>query len=267
MSIHAIASHNVSVALDGRWLLRDINVALRAACLTVFIGPNGSGKTTLLRVLAGLLAPSEGHVTLHGTSMRGLGRRALSQRIAFVPQDTHVNFAFTVRETVEMGRHPHLRRFERLCQQDHAIVEEAMRRADVLHLAHRAVTALSGGERQRVIIARSLATQAEVLLLDEPTANLDIAHALDVLDLCQQLAHEGKTIGLALHDINAAARYATHVILMSAGHIVQQGRLEEVLQEAQLNHVFDVCTARTHATNGQPVFVFSRKRHEGQQHA
>jgi iron complex transport system ATP-binding protein len=142
-----------------------------------------------------------------------------------------------------------------------------MRRADVLHLAHRAVTALSGGERQRVIIARSLATQAEVLLLDEPTANLDIAHALDVLDLCQQLAHEGKTIGLALHDINAAARYATHVILMSAGHIVQQGRLEEVLQEAQLNHVFDVCTARTHATNGQPVFVFSRKRHEGQQHA
>ena len=103
MSIHAIASHHVSVVLDGHWLLRDINVALRAACLTVFIGPNGSGKTTLLRVLAGLLAPSEGHVTLHDTNMRGLGRRALAQRIAFVPQDTHVSFAFTVRETVEMG--------------------------------------------------------------------------------------------------------------------------------------------------------------------
>src|SRR5512134_1877580 len=155
MSIHAIASHNVSVALDGHWLLRDINVALRVACLTVFIGPNGSGKTTLLRVLAGLLTPSEGHVTLHGTNMRGLGRRALSQRIAFVPQDTHMSFAFTVRETVEMGRHPHLRRFERLGQHDHDIVDEAMRRADVLHLTHRAVTALSGGERQRVIIARS----------------------------------------------------------------------------------------------------------------
>jgi iron complex transport system ATP-binding protein len=266
MSIHAIAAHNVSVALDGRWLLRNINVALRTACLTVFIGPNGSGKTTLLRVLAGLLAPSEGHVTLHGTNMRGFGRRTLAQRIAFVPQDTHVSFAFTVRETVEMGRHPHLRRFERLCQHDHDIVDDAMHRADVLHLAHRAVTALSGGERQRVIIARSLATQAEVLLLDEPTANLDIAHALDVLDLCQQLAHEGKTIGLALHDINAAARYATHVMLMNAGHIVQQGKLEEVLQEAQLNHVFDVCTDRTHATNGQPVFVFSRKRQEGRRH-
>ena len=141
-----------------------------------------------------------------------------------------------------------------------------MRRADVWHLAHRAVTALSGGERQRVIIARSLATQADVLLLDEPTANLDIAHALDVLDLCQQLAHEGKTIGLAIHDINAAARYATHIVLMNAGHIVQQGRLEEVLQEAQLNHVFDVCTDRIHATNGQSVFVFSRERKDGRQH-
>jgi len=266
MSTHELASHNVSVTLDGRWLLRGIDVALRAACLTVFIGPNGSGKTTLLRVLAGLLAPSEGHVTLHGTNIQDFGRRALSQRIAFVPQDTHVSFAFTVRETVEMGRHPHLRRFERLRQHDHDIVDEAMCRADVWHLAHRAVTALSGGERQRVIIARSLATQADVLLLDEPTANLDIAHALDVLDLCQQLAHEGKTIGLALHDINAAARYATHIVLMNAGHIVQQGRLEGVLQEAQLNHVFDVCTDRIHATNGQSVFVFSRARKDGRQH-
>jgi len=265
MSIHELASHNVSVALDGRWLLRGINVALRAECLTAFIGPNGAGKTTLLRVLAGLLAPSEGHVTLHGNKVQDFGRRALSQRIAFVPQDTHVSFAFTVRETVEMGRHPHLRRFERLHKHDHDIVDEAMRRADVWHLAHRAVTALSGGERQRVIIARSLATQADVLLLDEPTANLDIAHALDVLDLCQQLAQEGKTIGLAIHDINAAARYATHMVLMRAGCIVQQGRLEEVLQEDQLNQVFDVCTDRTHTTNGQPVFVFFRERKDGRQ--
>jgi iron complex transport system ATP-binding protein len=263
MSIHTLASHNVSVALEGHWLLRSIDVALGAARLTAFIGSNGSGKTTLLRVLAGLLAPSAGHVTLHGTHVQDFGRRALSQRIAFVPQDTHVRFAFTVRQTVEMGRYPHLRRFERLRQHDHDIVDEAMHRADVWHLAHRAVTALSGGERQRVIIARSLATQAEVLLLDEPTANLDIAHALDVLDLCQQLTHEGKTIGLAMHDINATARYATHVVLMSAGHIVQQGKLQEVLQEAQLNHVFDVCTDRIYTTNGQPIFVFSRDRKDG----
>ena len=131
------------------------------------------------------------------------------------------------------------------------------------HLATRPVLELSGGERQRVIIARSLATQADVLLLDEPTANLDIAHALDVLDLCQQLAHEGKTIGLAMHDINAAARYATHLVLLSAGRLVTQGGPEAVLQAAQLNQVFDVCTDRTHAADGTPVFVFYRDKYRG----
>jgi iron complex transport system ATP-binding protein len=194
-------------------------VTLRAGEVTAFIGPNGAGKTTLLR----LLAPDAGAVTLDGHHVRVLGRRALAQRLAFVPQDTYLPFVFTVREMVEMGCHPHLRRFERLRQRDHDIVDAAMRDADVLHLAQRAVTTLSGGERQRVSIVRSLATQADVLLLDEPTANLDIAHALDVLDLCQHLAAAGKTIGLAIHDINAAVRYAAHIVLMRHGRIVYRG--------------------------------------------
>jgi cobalamin transport system ATP-binding protein len=262
----ALALHNTGVAINGRWLIRGATVALRAGEVTAFLGPNGSGKTTLLRVLAGLLAPSEGHVTLHGHDLRSFARRALAQRIAFVPQDTHVSVAFTVREVVEMGRHPHLRRFERLRQHDQAIVDDALRRADVWHLATRPVLELSSGERQRVIIARSLATQADVLLLDEPTASLDIAHALDVLDLCQQLAREGKTIGLAIHDINAAARYATHLVLLSAGRLVIQGKPEAVLHAAQLNRVFDVCTDRTYAADGTPVFVFYRDRHKDGQH-
>jgi iron complex transport system ATP-binding protein len=264
--MHELAGHQVSVAIDGHWLIRGINVALRAGEFTAFLGPNGSGKTTLLRVLAGLLVPTEGHVTLHGHSVHNFGRRVLAQHIAFMPQDTHVSFAFTVRESVEMGRHPHLKRFERLRAHDHDIVEDAMRRADVWQFANRLVTTLSGGERQRVIIARSLATQAEVLLLDEPTASLDIAHALDVLDLCQQLIAEGKAIGVAMHDINAAARYATSVVLLSAGRIVTQGTREDVLQEAQLKQVFDVRTDRIHTVNGTPVFVFSRATPANQQH-
>jgi iron complex transport system ATP-binding protein len=256
-----LALHNAGVAMHGRWLLRGVTVALRAGEVTAFLGPNGSGKTTLLRVLAGLRAPSEGHVTLHGHDLRSFGPRALAQRIAFVPQDTHVSVAFTVRELVAMGRYPHLRRFERLRPHDHALVDDALRRADVWHLAGHPVLALSGGERQRVLIARGLATHADVLLLDEPTANLDIAHALDVLDLCQQLAWAGKTIGLALHDINAAARYATHLVLLNAGRLVIQGEPAAVLHAAHLNRVFDVCTDRTYAADGTPVFVFSRARH------
>jgi iron complex transport system ATP-binding protein len=165
-----------------------------------------------------------------------------------------------------MGRHAHVRRFAPLRPQDHAIVDAALRRADVWHLAPRSVLELSGGERQRVLIARSLATQADVLLLDEPTASLDIAHALDVLDLCRELACEGKTIGLALHDINAAARYATHLVLLSAGRLVTQGRPEAVLHAAQLNQVFAVDTDRLHTADGTPVFVFYRGTHREGDH-
>ncbi len=257
----ALVLDNAGVAIGGHWLVRGVTVALRVGEVTALLGPNGSGKTTLLRLLAGLLAPTEGQVTLDGHALHALARRALAQRIAFVPQDTHMRVAFTVREVVAMGRHPHLRRFERLHHHDHALVDEALRRADVAHLAARPVLELSGGERQRVLIARSLATQADVLLLDEPTANLDIAHALDVLDLCQQLAQEGKTIGLAIHDINAAARYATSLVLLSAGRLVMHGEPDMVLQAAQLHRVFDVYTDRTYAADGTPVLVFYRDRH------
>lgn len=252
--------HNTGVAIDGHWLIRDANATLRTGCITAFLGPNGSGKTTLVRLLAGLLPPSEGHVHLHGHDLQSFGRRHLAQRIAVVTQDTHLSVAFSVREVVAMGRHPHLRRFERLQQSDHLIIDEAMHCADVWHLANRPVTALSGGERQRVLIARSLATQADVLLLDEPTANLDVAHALDVFHLCQQLAQAGKAIGLVLHDINAAARYATHLVLLSRGRVVAQGAPAEVLHNTRLNQVFAVCTDRTEMSDGTPVFVFHRDR-------
>ena len=137
----ALSLHHVGAAIDGHWLIRDATVALRTGCVTAFLGPNGSGKTTLLRVLAGLLAPSEGHVTLHGHDLQSFVWRALAQRITFVPQDTHVSVAFTV---VRLSRWAVIRTcgFERLHQRDHAIVEDALRRADVWHLATRPVLAL-----------------------------------------------------------------------------------------------------------------------------
>ena len=211
------------IEIDGYWLVRNASLTLRPGRLAVLVGPNGSGKTTLLRLLSGLWQPTEGRALLDGHDLGRIRRRDLARSVAFTPQDTHLAFAFTVYDVVMMGRHPHLGRFEREGGRDRAAVSEAMERADVAHLAGRLVTELSGGERQRVLIARSLATEADTILLDEPTANLDMAHALDVLGLCCNLADEGKTVALALYDLNLAARYAAEFVLVNEGRIAATG--------------------------------------------
>jgi iron complex transport system ATP-binding protein len=251
---------DAGVEVDGRWLVRHATLQLRPGHLTVLVGPNGSGKTTLLRLLSGLWRPVEGRALLDGQDLHTIKRRELARRVAFTPQDTHLGFAFTVRDVVSMGRHPHLGRFEREGKRDARAIEEALLRADVAHLAERFVTELSGGERQRVLLARSLATQAEAILLDEPTANLDIAHALDVLDLCRKLADDGKTIALAIHDLNSAARYATEVSLVSAGRIAAVGTPAEVLSDTKILDVFGVRAERARAPDGEVVFFFQRDK-------
>ncbi|MGH9914132.1 MAG: ABC transporter ATP-binding protein, partial [Pyrinomonadaceae bacterium] len=175
----------VGLEIDNRWLVHDVSLDLQPNRLIAFVGPNGAGKTTLLRILAGLITPSKGRALLDDIDLDTFRRRDLARHIAFMPQDTHIDFAFTVSELVAMGRHAHLGRFERLTTGDHRAITEAMKRADVIALSNRFVTELSAGERQRVLIARSLATEADIILLDEPVANLDISHALDVLELCR----------------------------------------------------------------------------------
>ncbi|MEW6736551.1 MAG: ABC transporter ATP-binding protein [Acidobacteriota bacterium] len=250
--------HKAGVQIAGRWLVRDASLLLRAGHLVAITGPNGSGKSTLIKMLAGLCSLNEGRVSLNGQDLHTLSRRQLAQRIALVPQDTHFDFAFTVRDAVAMGRHPHLGRFERLNRSDHCAIEEAMARTDIIHLADRVVTELSGGERQRLLIARSLATQSDVILLDEPTASLDIAHAIDVLKLCQTFATEGKAVVVAMHDLNAAAHYATDVALLSMGRIVAFGTPTDVLTDSRTGTVFGVQAERVITPSGQSVFLFTR---------
>jgi iron complex transport system ATP-binding protein len=253
---------DAGLKVDERWLVRGASLSLRRGHLTALVGPNGSGKTTLLRLLGGLWQPTEGGALLDGLGLQTIRRREIARRVAFTPQDTHLSFAFTVRDVVAMGRHPHLGRFERESERDRRAVEAAIGRADVAHLTDRLITELSGGERQRVLIARSLATEADTILLDEPTANLDIAHALDVLDLCRKLVGEGKAVALAIHDLNLAARYATEIVLVNEGAVITAGAPGEVLSDSAIREVFGVQTERAVGPAGDAVFLFHRLRGE-----
>ncbi len=251
--------------LDKAWfevgeaaIARDVSLVPAPGRFLALIGPNGSGKTTVLRLLAGLLVPTRGAARLEGRDLRRWPRREVARRVAVVPQNTHLDFAFTVRDIVAMGRHAHLGRFQPEGARDRAVIEEAMRRADVWRLRERLVTELSGGERQRVFIARSLATEAPAILLDEPTASLDVAHALETYELCRALATEGKTIVMAVHDLNAAARYADQVAVMQAGQCVAQGCPADVLNAHLLAEVFGVEAEVFHSREGWSAFVFHR---------
>lgn len=250
---------DAGIRIDERWLVRHVSLSLVPGRLTALAGPNGSGKSTLLRLVSGLWTPTEGKVELDGRPLGSYARRELARRIAIVPQDTHLSFAFTVRETVSMGRHAHVSRFAREGAADRQAIGEAMARADVAHLADRLVTELSGGERQRVLIARSLATEAQTILLDEPTANLDIAHALDVLTLCRKLADEGRAIVTALHDLNAAATYATHAVLMKAGVVTSTGPARDLFVPAAIRDVFGVDVEEM-SSGGRTLFAFKPLR-------
>jgi iron complex transport system ATP-binding protein len=170
-----------------------------------------------------------------------------------------MDFAFTVQEIVAMGRYPHRGRFARETAADREAIEAALERCDVGHLSERLVNTLSGGERQRVLIARSLAVEPEFILLDEPTASLDVEHALEVLDLCRALAEAGKCVALATHDLNAVTRYAAHVALVNGGRVVDCGDRDRVLNPERLQEVFGIRAERLSASDGQPVYVFHRQ--------
>jgi len=250
--------NRAGIEIDNHWLVKNVSLSLLSGQLTAFIGPNGAGKTTLLRLLAGLWQPTEGSVTFNGRELQLFHRQALAQNITFVPQNTHIGFAITVKDIVMMGRNPHLKRFQHETDYDHECAKKAMIKTDVLHLANRLITDLSGGERQRVVIARSLATEANIILLDEPTASLDIAHSLEVLDLSKELAREGKTVAFSIHDINHAMRYANQIALVHKGSLFDFGLPEKVLTDEAIGEVFGVCVERVPVGGKNTVFFFTK---------
>ena len=205
------------------------------------IGPNGSGKTTLLRCLNRTLSPRVGTVLIDGEDIHDLSRRDIARRMGVVPQEPGTPFPFTVWEFVLMGRYPHARPLSGTGARDLAAVEEALCLTDILALAERPVTELSGGERQRVLLARALAQEPEVFLLDEPTAHLDIGHQLEVLELVRRLTVKRELVTvLSSHDLNLAARFCDRLLLLSHGRVYAAGTPEEVLTPDRLRRVYGV---------------------------
>ena len=221
--------------------LRDVSVRIAPGSLTGLLGPNGCGKTTLLKLLAGVLKPELGSVRLGDREIRTLSPRALAQQTAVVPQETHPAFDFTVMEMVLMGRHPPLGAFQLEGPADIAIAREAMTATGITHLAGRAYMTLSGGEKQRVVIASALAQQPKVLLLDEPTASLDLGYQLEIASLLKQLNRErGVTMVLATHDLNLAASVCDTLVLVREGRVLMQGAAREVLTSSTVEQLYGV---------------------------
>ena len=252
-----LIGRELTVVRGGREILSQASAAPAPHALTAIVGPNGSGKSTLLRTLSGIWQPDAGTVMLDGRPLSGLRRREVARRVAFLPQDTRCDFAFMVEEIVAMGRHAHRGRFAPPCAADRGAIEAAFALCDLQHLRGRALNRLSGGERQRVAIARCLAAEPSVLLLDEPAAHLDIEHALSVLAVCRRLAAAGAAVAVAMHDLGTALRFADHVLLMSGGRVVASGAPRDVLTADRCRDVFAVAAETLTTSDGRPTLVFS----------
>ena len=221
--------------------LDSVSLTVARGSLTGLLGPNGCGKTTLLNLLSGVLQPHQGFVSLDGAPLAGRSRRDIARHLAVVPQETHPAFDYTVMEMVLMGRHPHLGALELEGPRDLAIAHEALAATGTAHLAGRAYMTLSGGEKQRVVIASALTQTPDVLLLDEPTASLDLGYQLEVASLLTRLNRErGVTMMLATHDLNLAAGLCDRLVMMRDGRVFAQGPTREVLTALTIQRVYGV---------------------------
>jgi iron complex transport system ATP-binding protein len=237
-----LAVSDLSFAYNGKApaVLRDLGLAIPARAVTAILGPNGSGKTTLLRLLLGVLRPQRGTVHLLGRPLDDYSRRQRGRLLGLVPQDEHIPFEFSVLEYVLLGRAPYLGPLEMPGLADRMAAEEALRVAGLAELRDRPLPNLSGGERQLAVVARALAQQPSVLLMDEPTAHLDLGNRGRLLTIMRSLSAGGATVVLTTHDPNLASEVAQHVVLMRRGEIVKVGRTEGVLTSENLSAIYGV---------------------------
>lgn len=245
-----IELQHITVRFGKREILNDISADIAGGRITAVMGPNGCGKTTLLRCIGGLLEPTAGQVLINGQRVQDFSARALAQKVAFVRQQTQTDFEFSAFETVLMGRNPYQKRLQNESQADWDIVEQCMRQTGTWHLRMSKPHEMSGGELQRVMIARALAQQTPVLLMDEPVSNLDISHQLEIMRL---LRNTDKSVIIVIHDLNLALQFCEDLLLFHEGRLLYRGPLAEGLTPENIRTVYGV---ETHMTEGRIIFDY-----------
>lgn len=252
-----LSTKNLSLAYNGTPVIRDLNLVIPAGQITALVGSNGCGKSTLLRGLARLLKPRTGTVYLDGASLFKLSTKEVAQRLGILPQGPIAPEGLTVQDLVAQGRFPYQNWLQQWSKEDEQIVEQALAITGMKKLAKRSLDTLSGGQRQRAWIAMALAQNTEILLLDEPTTFLDLAHQIEVLDLLYELnQREGRTIVMVLHDLNQACRYADYLVAVKEGRVFAQGDPMQIVTEAMVSEVFGLeCRIIADPVVGTPMCV------------
>jgi iron complex transport system ATP-binding protein len=254
---HTLSARELDLGYDGQPVVEGLDLDIPPGRVTMIVGPNACGKSTTLRAMARLLAPRSGVILLDGKDIRKTSTKDVASVLGILPQTPVAPDGILVSDLVGRGRYPHQGWLRRWTAQDDAAVAEAMRATGVLDLAARPVDALSGGQRQRVWIAMALAQRTDLLLLDEPTTYLDVAHQIEVLDLLIDLnAERGTTVVVVLHDLNLACRYADHLIAMRAGKVMAQGSPGEVVTAELIGEIFGLrCSVVPDPVSGTPLIV------------